>query len=43
MIEETREIKGRISTEQRFFIRSLPLMAEYIAFIVRSYWLIENG
>jgi predicted transposase YbfD/YdcC len=43
MIEETQEIKRKLSTEQRFFIRSLPLMAERIVSAVRSHWLIEKG
>jgi len=43
MIEETQEVNGKISTERRFFISSLPANAERIAFAVRSHWLIENG
>ena len=44
MIEETQESKGKpSSTEQRFFISSLPPTAERIASAVRSHWLIENG
>jgi hypothetical protein len=43
MIEETQEVKGKVSTEQRFFISSLPPIAERIASAVRSHWLIENG
>lgn len=43
MIQETQEMKGKLSTEQRFFISSLPPMAECIASAVRSHWLIENG
>ena len=43
MIEETREIKGRISTERRFFISSLPANAKQIAQAVRAHWAIENA
>ena len=42
MIEETREIKGRISIERRFFISSLPANARQIAQAVRAHWAIEN-
>ena len=42
MIEETQEINGKISTEQRFFISSLPANAEYIAKAVRAHWLVES-
>lgn len=43
MIEETQEIQGKPSTENRFFISSLPPTAERIASAVRSHWLVENG
>lgn len=42
MIEETQEFNGRISTESRFFISSLPADAKRIADAVRSHWLIES-
>lgn len=42
MIEETREFKGRISTDRRFFISSLPANARQIAQAVRAHWAIEN-
>jgi len=42
MIEETQEVNGKVSTEQRFFICSLPPVAERIASAVRSHWSIEN-
>jgi predicted transposase YbfD/YdcC len=42
MIEETQEIKGKKSTEHRFFISSLPADAKQIASAVRAHWLIEN-
>lgn len=43
MIEEAQESNGKISTESRFFISSLPADAKRIADAVRSHWLIENG
>lgn len=43
MIEETREIGDKISTERRFFISSLPVDAKRIAVSVRAHWLIENA
>lgn len=43
MIEETREINGRISCERRFFISSLPADAKKIAQAVRAHWTIENA
>ena len=42
MIEETREFKGRISVDRRFFISSLPANARQIAGAVRAHWAIEN-
>lgn len=42
MIEETREFKGRISVDRRFFISSLPANAKQIAQAVRAHWAIEN-
>jgi predicted transposase YbfD/YdcC len=42
MIEETRDINGRISCERRFFISSLPANARQIAQAVRAHWGIEN-
>ena len=42
MIEETQEIKGKISTEQRFFISSLAANAENIAKAIRAHWLVES-
>lgn len=43
MVEETREIGKKISTEHRFFISSLPADAKQIAKAVRAHWLIENA
>lgn len=43
MIKETQDTHGKSSTEDRFFISSLPPTAERIASAVRSHWLVENG
>jgi predicted transposase YbfD/YdcC len=43
MIEETREMKGKLSQERRFFISSLPANAKQIAAAVRAHWLVENS
>lgn len=43
MIEETRKIGEKTSTERRFFISSLPADAKQIALAVRAHWLIENA
>jgi predicted transposase YbfD/YdcC len=43
MIEETREIKDKISIGHRFFISSLPADEKQIASTVRAHWLIENA
>ena len=43
MVEETREIGKKISTECRFFISSLPADAKKIAKAVRAHWLIEDA
>lgn len=43
MIEETREVGAKISTERRFFISSLPADAEKIAQAVRAHWSVENN
>jgi len=42
MIEETREIKGKVSTDRRLFISSLPASAQKIATSVRTHWSIEK-
>jgi predicted transposase YbfD/YdcC len=42
MIEETREIGDKKSTERRFFISSLPADAKRMMDTVRAHWLIEN-
>jgi predicted transposase YbfD/YdcC len=43
MIEQTREVGAKISTERRFFISSLPPDAEKIAHAVRAHWSVENN
>ena len=43
MIEETCNIKGKISTECRFFISNLPPNAKQIAQAVRAHWMIESA
>lgn len=42
MIEEIRDINGKISCDRRFFISSLPANAKQIAQAVRAHWVIEN-
>lgn len=42
MLEETRDINGKVSCERRFFISSLPANAKQIAQAVRAHWGIEN-
>jgi len=43
MIEESCDIKGKTSTEHRFFISNLPPNAKQIAHAVRSHWTVENS
>lgn len=43
MIEETRTIQDKVSTERRFFISSLPADAKKIAHAVRAHWSVENA
>jgi len=42
MIQGTREINGKISTERRYYLSSLPLDIDRFARAVRSHWGIEN-
>ena len=42
-VRGTREVKGEISVEDRFFITSLPANAERVLRAVRFHWGIENG
>jgi predicted transposase YbfD/YdcC len=43
MVEATRDIKGLVSTERRYYLSSLPPEAKRIAHAVRSHWRIENS
>lgn len=43
MVESSRTLNGEISTEQRYFISSLPADAEATARAVRGHWGVENG
>ena len=42
-IESTREIAGRVETEKRYVISSLPADSRRLLHSVRSHWGIENG
>ncbi len=42
MVQATREINGKTSTERRYYISSLPLDIERFARAVRGHWSIEN-
>jgi predicted transposase YbfD/YdcC len=42
-IESTREIAGRVETEKRYVISSLPADSRRILHAVRTHWGIENG
>lgn len=43
MVESTRAIGARITTERRFYITSLTADAKLIAHAIRSHWAIENS
>lgn len=42
MIEATREVKGKVSVERRYYLSSLKLDVQAFARAVRSHWCIEN-
>lgn len=42
MVESTREIKGEITIERRYFLCSIPANARTFAKAVRDHWAIEN-
>jgi predicted transposase YbfD/YdcC len=42
MVEATREIRGRKTTERRYYLSSLPLGVETLARAVRGHWGVEN-
>ena len=43
MVESCREIAGKIESESRFYISSLPACAERVGLASRGHWGIENG
>jgi predicted transposase YbfD/YdcC len=43
MVESTREVKGKITTERRFFVSSLSADIKQFAHAVRAHWGIENS
>lgn len=43
MVESTRTMGGKTSTEQRYFATSLAVDAEVVAGAVRGHWGVENG
>jgi predicted transposase YbfD/YdcC len=43
MVEATREIGDKVTTEHRYYVSSLPPDAAHIAHAVRSHWRIENS
>lgn len=42
MVESTRDVQGKVSTERRYFIASTPSMPRFME-TVRGHWLIENA
>jgi len=42
VVEATREIDGKISTERRYYLSSLGLDAQRFGHAVRSHWGVEN-
>jgi len=43
MVESQREIDGKITSETRFYITSLTLLANAIGQMIRDHWAIENS
>ena len=43
LVESHVTINGKVTTEQRYFISSLPAHAKEIAQAIRSHWAIENS
>jgi predicted transposase YbfD/YdcC len=43
MVEATREVGGKTSTEVRYYLSSLPVQVERFAEAVRGHWGIENS
>jgi len=43
MVESTREIGDKVTTERRYYLSSLPVDARLLAHAVRGHWSIENS
>ena len=43
VVEATREVGGKVSTERRYYLSSLPLDVALFARAVRGHWAIENN
>ena len=43
LVEATREINGKTSTEVRYYLSSLPVQARHFGQAVRTHWAIENS
>jgi len=43
MVEATREVNGKVSTETRYYLTSLTGSAEELARAVRNHWQVENS
>ncbi len=41
-IESTREMKGEVSVEKRYYIRDLPAQPDVISQAIREHWGVEN-
>lgn len=42
VVEATRDIDGKISTERRYYLSSLTLDAQRFGHAIRSHWGVEN-
>lgn len=42
MVESTRDVDGKVTTERRYYLSSLPLNVETFARAVRGHWGVEN-
>ena len=42
LVEATREVRGQVSTERRYYLTSLPADARRLAGAVRAHWEVEN-
>jgi predicted transposase YbfD/YdcC len=43
MVESSREIRGKIQLETRFYITSLAMLAHLLGPVIRSHWAVENS